>query len=93
LVGFAQRDPGRLCGAYDRHMQQAFSIAGALLILVAYAASQRGKLGRTDVSYNLMNLVGSAVLAWIALEGRQWGFLLLEGSWAPLANRFLRTPA
>ena len=66
-------------------MQQALSIAGALLILVAYAASQRGKLGRNDASYNLMNLVGSAVLAWIALEGRQWGFLLLEGCWALLS--------
>lgn len=66
-------------------MQQALSLAAALLLLVAYAASQRGKLSRADASYNLMNLAGSAVLAWIALEGRQWGFLLLEGSWALLS--------
>jgi len=66
-------------------MQQSLSIAGAVLILIAYAASQRGKLGRNDASYNLMNLVGSAILAWIALDGRQWGFLLLEGSWALLS--------
>ncbi len=66
-------------------MQQSFSIAGALLILIAYAASQRGNPGRNDASYNLMNLVGSAILAWIALDGRQWGFLLLEGTWALLS--------
>jgi hypothetical protein len=26
--------------------------------------------------------VGSAVLAWVALDGRNWGFLLLESVWA-----------
>ena len=66
-------------------MQQAFSLAAALLLLVAYALSQHGKLNRADASYNLMNLFGSAVLAWIALDGRQWGFLLLEGAWALLS--------
>jgi len=66
-------------------MQQAFSLAAALLLLAAYAMSQRGKLSRSDASYNLMNLAGSAVLAWIALDGRQWGFLLLEGAWALLS--------
>lgn len=76
-------------------MQQLFSIGGALLILLAYAASQRGKLTRDDASYNLMNLVGSAILAWIALDTRQWGFVLLEGCWAllslpPLWKRFAR---
>lgn len=76
-------------------MQQAFSIGGALLILLAYAASQRGTLTRNDASYNLMNLVGSAILTWIALETQQWGFVLLEGCWAllslpPLWRRFGR---
>ncbi|MBK7644865.1 MAG: hypothetical protein IPJ19_17795 [Planctomycetes bacterium] len=66
-------------------MQQVLSIVGAVLILVAYAANQRGKLGRADVSYNLLNLVGSGVLAWIAIDGRQWGFVLLECSWALLS--------
>lgn len=66
-------------------MQQTLSIAGALLILIAYAANQRGRLTRSDASYNLMNLVGSAVLAWIALDGKQWGFVLLEGCWALLS--------
>jgi hypothetical protein len=79
-------------------MLQSLSIAGAVLILIAYAASQSGRLGRKDAAYNLMNLVGSAVLAWVAIDGRQWGFVLLEGSWAllsvpPLLGKFLRSPA
>ncbi len=32
--------------------------------------------------YGALNLAGSAVLAVDALHGRQWGFLLLEGTWA-----------
>lgn len=32
--------------------------------------------------YLLLNLVGSAVLAVLAWQDRQWGFLLLEGVWA-----------
>jgi len=66
-------------------MQQAVSIVAALLVLLAYGANQRGKLGRADARYNLLNLVGSAALAWIALDGRQWGFLLLNGCWALLS--------
>jgi hypothetical protein len=66
-------------------MQQAVSIVAALLVLLAYGANQRGKLGREDARYNLLNLAGSAALAWIALDGRQWGFLLLNGCWALLS--------
>ncbi|MBA3262417.1 MAG: hypothetical protein H0T69_08130 [Thermoleophilaceae bacterium] len=29
-----------------------------------------------------MRLGGSIVLAWLALEERQWGFLMLETVWA-----------
>jgi hypothetical protein len=33
----------------------------------------------------VLNLVGSGILAVIAIIERQWGFLVLEGSWAPLS--------
>jgi len=57
-------------------------VFGALLVLVAFAASQAGRLDPTSVLYLLLNLVGAALLAVLALLDRDWGFLLLEGVWA-----------
>jgi hypothetical protein len=64
------------------HLIDIVEIAGAITILVAFAASQAGRLAQRTISYQLLNLVGSAVLATIALVDSSWGFLLLEGSWA-----------
>lgn len=63
-------------------MDQLVQIVGALLILCAYAAAQFGAMDQHSRTYLLLNLVGSAILAVLAWEGRQWGFLLLEGVWA-----------
>lgn len=57
-------------------------IIGSLLILSAFAAAQTSRLSPDSLGYLTLNLVGSAVLAVIALADRSWGFLLLEGSWA-----------
>jgi hypothetical protein len=32
-----------------------------------------------------MNLIGSAILAVVALQARQWGFVLLESVWAAVS--------
>lgn len=66
-------------------LEQAISIVGALLILVAYAGNQFALLDRRDRAYNLMNLAGAVVLTVIALRARQWGFVLLEGVWVVLS--------
>jgi hypothetical protein len=63
-------------------MDQLVQILGSLLLLGAFAAAQRGVLSQTSRTYLALNLVGSAVLAVLAAEERQLGFLLLEGSWA-----------
>ena len=63
-------------------MVQAVSIAGAILILLPFAASQFGKLATTSLAYQLMNLIGSAALTTVAVIESQYGFILLEGSWA-----------
>jgi hypothetical protein len=60
-------------------------IGGAILILIAYVAAQIGALRPDTVSYLVLNLAGSAVLAVDAWWGRQWGFVLLEGVWAAVS--------
>jgi hypothetical protein len=61
---------------------QAVSLVGSLLILAAFVAGQLRRMQPSDRSYVLLNLVGSAILAVVALIEQQWGFLLLEGVWA-----------
>ncbi len=63
-------------------MDQLVQIVGALLILVAYAAAQFGAMSQHSRAYLLLNLIGSVVLAGLALVEQLWGFLLLESVWA-----------
>jgi len=62
--------------------RQAASFVGAALILVAYAGAQLGRLDARGRSYNILNAVGSAILAYIAFHPFQIGFVLLEATWA-----------
>jgi hypothetical protein len=61
---------------------QLVQIAGSLLILAAFAASQAGRLPIDSQRYLVLNFIGSAILAVLAWMDQQWGFLLLEGVWA-----------
>lgn len=63
-------------------MDQVVQIAGALMILAAFAALQFGRMRAESRTYLALNLAGSVILAVLALAEEQWGFVLLETVWA-----------
>jgi hypothetical protein len=75
-------------------VDQVIQIAGALLILAAFAGVQFDRMRPETRLYLGLNLAGSAILAVLAVLASQWGFVLLEGVWAIVsAWGLLRAPA
>ena len=64
---------------------QLMSVTGAVLVLVAFACLQTGKLDRRDRWFNILNFVGSMMLGFVAVHDRRWGFIGLEFIWAALS--------
>jgi hypothetical protein len=62
--------------------EQLVQIVGSVLVLIPFALAQLGRVDARSLSYLGFNLVGSGVLAVDAALTLQWGFLLLEGTWA-----------
>lgn len=63
----------------------AAEIAGALMILAAFALNQFAGLDRHGTPYLALNLAGAAILAVVAALHGQTGFLLLQAVWAAVA--------
>jgi hypothetical protein len=64
---------------------QLISLAGALMVLGAYAGLQFGRMARQGLAFSLLNFVGASLLAWVAVVDRRLGFILLETAWALLS--------
>lgn len=61
---------------------QLFQFVGAGMVLAAFIAVRTGKLPHDGLRSLILNFLGSAILAVLAVWEKQWGFLLLEGVWA-----------
>jgi hypothetical protein len=61
---------------------QVASFVGALLILSAYIGHQAKWIDSRGVLYNILNALGSGILAYIAFHPFQIGFVILESVWA-----------
>ena len=64
---------------------QAISLVGAAMILAAFGMQQAGKLGPEAPAYLVLNLLGSLILTYFAVEARNLGLIALEGSWAAIS--------
>ena len=64
---------------------QLVSLLGAAMILAAFAAQQAGKLGGEDRAYLVLNLLGAVILTWFAVEAKNAGLIVLEGSWSVIS--------
>jgi hypothetical protein len=62
-------------------LAQLLQLVGAILVLAGFTLAQIRVLDPQSLPYLVLNAVGAAILAALALDGQQWGFLLLEGVW------------
>lgn len=65
--------------------RQLASFVGALLILIAYVGHQLNWMDSRGSAYNVMNAVGSAILAYVAFHPFQIGFVVLEVTWVGIS--------
>jgi hypothetical protein len=70
----------------------AVQVAGSLLILVPFVLVELERRRPEALGHIWLNLVGSTILALDAWHGHQWGFLLLEATWAAVSLLSLVRP-
>ena len=64
---------------------QVVQMIGAVLVLAAFGAQQFQRLEAETKTYQMLNLFGGFCLATAAVAARQYGFILLEGSWTVMS--------
>ena len=66
-------------------MSEVLQWTAAVVVLAAFALSQRGIWPVSSYPYLWLNFLGGAGLSAAAALSHQWGFVLLEGVWALVA--------
>ncbi len=72
--------------------RQLISFLGAFLILVAYIGHQLNWMNSRKAAYNILNAIGSGILAYVAFHPFQVGFVVLEVTWAIISLYVLIRP-
>ena len=67
-------------------MDQAVQLIGAWLILTAFVLAQQRRMATDSVVYLILNAVGAALLAVVAVLDGDLGFTLLEGTWTVVST-------
>ena len=60
---------------------QILSGIGALFILIAYVGHQMKWMDAKRWPYNFLNIIGAAILAYVAIRPFQVGFAVMEVTW------------
>ena len=66
-------------------LADAAGVFGVLLILVAYAGAQLGRLEPRRAAALVMNLVGAALILWSLVHRFNLASFLMEAAWAVVA--------
>jgi hypothetical protein len=66
-------------------IEQLISFVAAIVILVAYALQQNGKLAANGLTYISLNFISGIILGIVALRARQLGLTVLEFAWAGIS--------
>jgi hypothetical protein len=67
-------------------MDQVVQLIGAVLILTAFVLAQQRRMTTDSVAYLVLNAVGAAILAVVAVVDGDIGFTLLEGTWTVVST-------
>jgi hypothetical protein len=73
-------------------IRQIVSFFGAMLILIGYTGHQLKWMDSRKATYNILNALGSTILAYIAFHPFQVGFVVMEVTWAVLSIYALIRP-
>lgn len=77
------------------NLSTAVQLTGSVVILVPFVLVQLNRLRPDAPLYIWLNVAGATILALDAWHSREWGFVLLEATWAgvSLSSLVRRSPA